>query len=401
MVNSNPFSVVKYEILETLQQQSISRVNLAKKLNLSKPTISENVAKLVDLGVVVEAGEGKAKKTGGRKPIILELNYSYEYIISIDLSFERPVCAVGNLSYTLLNEQEVCISEGDSTQARLDSITNTIESLIKNTAIEPKKIGVIVISTPGVIGEDGDYYFANIQFSKWTQIGLKQYLEEKYQIPVKMFNDVNLALIAEMEMGYGREYRNLIYISCGLGIGSGIALNRKIYEGEHFGAGEIGYFIDESTIQNGTNIEDLICLNSIIEKIKKDIKNGQKTLVSSSASNIEEIGFDDLVNAYEMNDPYIRMIFCDYIGKKLGIAIFNIVSLLDVGIVIFGGIYTRCSDEMFKGMKSVVSKGKFKEPKLKTSKFGSKGSTYGAIVEGTKTILKSVAELHEKKNGGI
>jgi len=378
----------KYSILKSLQKKSkVSRAELAKNLKLSKPTITDHVGQLIEKGIVQELGEGESSKTGGRKPILLEINENHRLIVSVDLSFKNPICAIANLKCELLHETTVLVHSTASKEERCEAIGKAIDSLLEQIPCTYEKIGSIVISSPGVVGKDEELYFANPQHSQWTNIGIKTYLASKYQGFVSVRNDVNLALAAEMEMGYGKEYNNLIYISCGLGLGSGIAFNRTIYEGESFAAGEIGAFMDQDSIQSGMSLEDEINMNTILKKIEDDLHNGQKSRVKELLNEGEAIQFYHVIAAYEQEDPYIKRIFYE-VGLKLGIAVANIVSLLDLGIVIFGGLYVVFSEDLLRGVKEITDKAKLINPVLKASSLKSKSSIYGSFVVGMEHIIQ-------------
>lgn len=383
---------IKFEILKyLLNKESCSRADIAAGLKLSKPAVSDNVSKLLDLGIVKEIGKGGVRNSSGKRPILLELVKSFKYIVVIDISFVNPVCAVGNLKYEMIDSSSINVGDIGSTE-RKALVYQVILDLLKKHKIAQIQVGAIIISTPGIIGSDGEYFFANAQFSKWTDIGLKQYLSERFMTPILLQNDVNMALTAEMALGHGKEYNNLVYISCGMGLGSSIALNRIIYAGEHYAAGEVGYFINESSVKKGITIEDEVSLNAILKKIKKDIECGKETILSRLAVNTEELQLSHLAAAYNMKDPYIRSVFSDYIGTKLGTAIYNIVSLLDINIVIFGGEYSVFFEEMFKGINKILKNLKYIQPKVKKTKLDTLGGLYGGLVTGTIVALNEIVK---------
>jgi len=379
----------KYKIMEKLlKSNKRSRVNLAKKLEISKAAVADNVNKLLEAGIILETGQGKASKVGGRKPIFLEINKAFCYIVSVDLSFENPVCAIGNLHYELLHDITLSVPAGAKEEKRLEAVGKAIDELLSKISISRERVGYIIISSPGVVGEDEILHFSSPQFSRWTGMNIKAYLKERYQVPVVVKNDVNMALLAEMEMGKGKGYGNLAYITCGLGIGSGIALDYKLYEGENFAAGEIGYFIDRSSLESGMNLEEEIHIGSILAEIEKDLKAGKDSVLQNIGGPLE---FSHLVEGYHQGDRYLKDVFYE-IGIKLGVAVANMVSLLDLRMVIFGGLYSEFHEDLLKGVERVVSKVEIINPVIETSLFRSKGSIYGSFIVGTEYVIRQCSE---------
>ena len=379
----------KYKILKSLSKNGCeSRVELAKKLKLSKPSITDNVNKLLESGVILESGEGEASKVGGRKPIMLEINATSKYIVSVDLAFKNPRCALGNLNHELLHEEIIEGNNFITEDERLAAIGQVVQLLLKKGNITIEKLGCIVLSLPGILKEDDTLKFSSPQFTKWTSLNIKEYLKREFTIPVIVKNDVNMALVAEMELGKRKQYQNIAYISCGLGIGSGIALKRKLYEGEHMAAGEIGYTIDMSSLETGANIEDTINVEAVLAKIRRDVADGMDTLLAKKTA---PISFDDIIEAYQQGDNYVKQIFYD-VGIRLGVAVANMVTLLDLGIVIFGGLYSEFFDDLLKGVNEVLNKVKIVDTVIETSVFGAQGSIYGAFIIGADYIMSMYSE---------
>ena len=379
----------KYKILKSLSKNRCeSRVELAKRLKLSKPSITDNVNKLLESGVILEIGEGEASKVGGRKPIMLEINATSKYIVSVDLAFKNPRCALGNLNHELLHEEIINGNNFETEDERLTALGEAVRLLLEKGNITKEKLGCIVLSLPGILKGDDTLKFSSPQFTKWTSLNIKEYLKTEFATQVIVKNDVNMALVAEMELGKRKQYQNIAYISCGLGIGSGIALQRKLYEGEHMAAGEIGYTIDMSSLETGANIEDTINVEAVLTKMRKDVADGVETLLSSKKA---PIGFDDIIEAYQQEDAYVKKVFYE-IGIRLGVAVANMVTLLDLGMVIFGGLYSEFFNDLLRGVNEVLGKVKIVDPVIETSVFGAQGSLYGAFIIGADYIMSLYSE---------
>ena len=118
------------------------------------------------------------------------------------------------------------------------TVLHALEKLIGQLIcpeVESIGIGVpsIVDSKEGVV-----YNVANIP--AWKEVPLKQLLEARFGIPVYVNNDSNCFALGVKNFGEGKPYSDMVGITLGTGVGSGIGINGRLYNGRNTGAGEIG-----------------------------------------------------------------------------------------------------------------------------------------------------------------
>lgn len=118
------------------------------------------------------------------------------------------------------------------------TVLHALEKLIGQLIcpeVESIGIGVpsIVDSKEGVV-----YNVANIP--AWKEVPLKQLLEARFGIPVYVNNDSNCFALGVKNFGEGKPYSDMVGITLGTGVGSGIVINGRLYNGRNTGAGEIG-----------------------------------------------------------------------------------------------------------------------------------------------------------------
>ena len=337
-----------------------SRSALAKLLGMSKSSVSANLAPLIDCGIIAELGEGEVSVAGGRKPQLISFNKEHKYIIAIDLNMTSPLFVLGNLKGEQLGEFSVNIEEDISQEDYLKMLENAVSLLISSRGIENTDICYIAVAAPGVFDEHSRLCSSNRNYRgvKWKTLDLRSLLEEKFNIPVFIKNDVKTAAWGEW-VNSPRKTDNMLYISRGVGIGTGLILEGRLYDGFNHAAGEIYNYIDSSSLKKEETVEDTVCLKWLLDKIENDISNGAKTVLANQMN----IGFDNIVAAYRAEDKYVLSVV-EEIADKLSILIANFVNLLDIDCVVLGGQYRKFAPTVIARFEEKFSKYCRRTPKI-------------------------------------
>lgn len=372
-------------ILDALFEKSISsRTDLSRDLLLSKPAIADNLNDLLTIGIVQECGEGEVAKGGGRKPRLLRFNKNHKYIIAIELNYKDPIFVLGNLKGDIFNEFSVKITENSNSQVRRELIKNAIHILLNSRDLCSDDLACIAISSPGVFPDKRELSFSNPQFKDWFDLDLPRFISEEFHVDVLLKNDVNMAAFGESKYGAGRNSQNMLYISCGIGLGSGLVLDSKLYEGRFNSAGEIFNNIDPAKLSEETNLEKSIFLSALIRKSQDSTKK--------KASYDEDFtDFNGVVKAYQDGNPDIIKHLED-IGVELGCTVSNIVNLLSIDTVIIGGEYVVFSDLLIKQIDRIVSTHCLFTPSIVPSELGHNAGIMGLFAISRENYFDSIVK---------
>ena len=124
----------------------------------------------------------------------------------------------------------------------LNNILNKIDNIFKRCK-ENNPAGIAVSGTGQINGMIGKVIGGNPIIPNWIGANLVKILEEKYNLPAVLENDVNCVALGEKWIGAGKDLSNFICLTIGTGIGGGIILNNQLFRGENFVAGEFGHIL--------------------------------------------------------------------------------------------------------------------------------------------------------------
>jgi len=207
---------------------SLSRAELARRLGLSKMTISQIVADLITERLIQETGEGSPTSTGGRRPILLELSSSWHYVIGLDIGLTNTVIAVAGLNGERVAQLRVPTSLMHDTASILTQVEELAGSVLARGNITKDKIVGVGISIRGLIDGRRGY----IVFSPaldWRDVPFRDLVQHRLGLPTILDNCTRVMAFGEKWHEKSNDIQNIFYVNLGYGIGSAIVMNGSIY----------------------------------------------------------------------------------------------------------------------------------------------------------------------------
>jgi glucokinase len=222
-----------------------------------------------------------------------------------------------------------------------DEVLGLIYSMI-DKIIDPDVKG-IGVGVPSVVDTAKGIVYNVINIPSWKKVYLKKLLEDRYKIPVKINNDANCFVLGEKYFGKGKSSVNLIGLTIGTGLGAGIIINNKLYEGVNCGAGEFGM------IPFKDDVIETYCSGQFFDKCYN--LSAAQLLKSKNNTRVNE--------AFSM------------FGKNLAEAIKIIMYSYDPGKIILGGSVSNSfplfSESMWNGIKTFPYKPTLRNLKIEVS----------------------------------
>lgn len=365
-------------ILDTLRfNGSMSRADLSRHLNMSFPAISSNVKGLLDAGYIMEIGTGN--NAMGRKSTMLAFNAQRGYIVGVDLGRFRIRMMLADLSGNEVASTEITNSanlSGDGKQS-IQLIHDQINRILEQTGKTKDDVLCIVIGIPGII-KDGRSFLAPFT-ENYLEQDMLETLQEAFEADVLLENCVNLGVIGEQWKGSGVNYQDILYIAYGVGLGSALIVDGKLYKGANSAAGEIGFMITDPTH---------------IDKQYDEIGSLEEALSRGKINNYLDSGkFDEeivkLIEWYKNGGNTYAKLIIDEIALHFGMALVNMCALLNPEVVIIaGGLGANLGKLFVDQWKKTLSNHVPFVPDLLLSELNHRETMLGAVMIG-------ITHIHE------
>ena len=213
------------------------------------------------------------------------------------------------IKYSLVSSDgEILSTDKIETEAEkgLENILNKIDNIFKRYK-ENNPVGIAVSGTGQINGMIGKVIGGNPIIPNWIGTNLVKILEEKYNLPTVLENDVNCVALGEKWIGAGKDLSNFICLTIGTGIGGGIILNNQLFRGENFVAGEFGHIL----IKKG-EFEQFASTTALIRLVKE---RTEKTLNGKEIFDLEKkeiVEYQEVISEWieNLTDGLSSIVYC-------------------------------------------------------------------------------------------
>lgn len=333
-------------VLDTIKNNSmISRADIANVTGLNKGTVSSLVTELLEEQLICESGPGES--SGGRRPVMLYFNHNAGYSIGIDLGVNYVLGILTDLQGNIFTETKVTFQQltYEEIEGKMREVIDLLISIVPEC---PYGVVGIGLGVPGTVSNEGEILLApNLN---WKNVHMQSILEKAYNIPVTVENEANAGAYGEMTFGAGKIYNNLIYVSAGIGIGTGIILSRSIYKGTNGFSGEMGHMtIQANGLKCRCGNEGCWELYASEQALLREAEKSDFCLPQSGT-----ITLDNLLFFAESGNEDAAKLFAK-IGKYLGIGLNNIINTFNPEQIILGNRLSTARKWIEKSMMDQVA----------------------------------------------
>lgn len=347
---------LKKKILGLLYHyHTLSGTSISSKIGVSFPTALSLLNELSELTFVETYGTGVS--SGGRKPNMYRLSENSMFIIACELGRYRAKMTIFNAhnqSVTSIADFETNIDDNDLDE----KIYANAKKLIAEYGINEKSIYGIGVTMPGLIDEIKGINHT-IKNEAYRNIGER--LETRFGKLVYINNDARMQAYGEYIFGKAKGHANAVIINWSWGIGMGMILNGKLYNGSSGFAGELSHtkLVDDGDLcicgKRGC-LETIGSSNFLVNNAVKEIQGDIVSQLTVAFKNrIHELQPEDIIAAAKSGDEY-SISLLNKIGLAVGKGLSFTIQLLNPEIIVLGGVVSKANRFVLTPIQQALNK---------------------------------------------
>jgi predicted NBD/HSP70 family sugar kinase len=357
-------------ILETIFREGpITRPEIAERTNISKPTVSAVVERLVEADLVQAAGERPGRR--GRTPLAFTVNSAAGIVIGVDIGSTRLRLSAVDIYGAVLKDLELETSRSGPREVE-EQITNAVRSIDRELGGRHGELLAMGVSTPGVVDPETSrvtslawHVSATGEFDSLATLG------NRFGVPVLVDNDVNCAAVGEKWRGLAGGVSTFVVISIGAGVGMGIVIQDELFRGFHGAAGEIGYLplardpFDAHHRKLG-GLEDEIAADGLVAAYRE-------------AGGTADAPAEVFERSRAGDAPAVEVI--ETVAQRIGLAIATVCAVIDPELVVLGGRIGGAPD-LLPAVRATVGRLLPLPTRIETSQLAERAALEGTLAMG-------------------
>lgn len=333
-------------------EERISRAEIARRLDLSRSTVSAIVSDLLSTGLVAEVGAGPSR--GGRRPIELQFQYDAYGLLGVDLGATHVAVALTNLRGEVRSFVERSCPVRTDPEAALALMTELCELGVSSWPGGRSRMVGIGVGVPSPVDPRQPDRLSELVVPAWRGRSVTEGLRRRFRLPILLDNDANLGALAERWWGSGRGAEDSVFIKVATGVGAGHIIGGRIYRGASGTAGEIGHVaIDPRGPRCVCGLSGCLVTyvgtEALLRRAGELVREGRlRSRLPRRGLTITAV--EDAALAGDEAALQVVREAADY----LGIAVAGMLNLLNPAVVTIGGSLARLGERLLAPLREAV-----------------------------------------------
>jgi glucokinase len=281
-----------------------------------------------------------------------------EIYLGIDIGGTKCAVVLGDASFSIKRKETFPTAVERGYQAIVQEFFRHADSMLEGFPRGSlKRIG---ISCGGPLDSQKGMIYSPPNLPGWDAVPVTELFAGRYGVPTALQNDANACALAEWMMGAGKGSRNVIFLTFGTGMGSGLILDGKLYSGTNDLGGEVGHvrLAPDGPVGFGkAGSFEGFCSGGGIARLARSVvseklEQGEPVAFCPSPEKIPEIDAKMVALAAHAGDPAAREII-SVSARCLGQGLAILIDILNPECIVIGSIYAR-NEMLFKPLVDQV-----------------------------------------------
>ncbi len=246
-------------------------------------------------------------------------------------------------------------------------VETTLNQILENAVglcqASPEPVEAIGVSCGGPLDSRNGVILSPPNLPGWDRIEINRLLKEKTGLPAYLCNDANACALAEWKFGAGQGTQNMVFLTFGTGLGAGLVLNGKLYEGTNGMAGEVGHIrlspIGPVGYGKAGSFEGF-CSGGGLAQLGRTLameqwQQGRTVGYCEGPAHAESITAKSIAEAAGAGDPTAIEVY-RLCGEMLGRGLSVLIDILNPECIVIGSVFQRSESLLRDAMEEVIRK---------------------------------------------
>lgn len=248
-------------------------------------------------------------------------------------------------------------------QQAIDRLFDAIGLLMQKHGLSAADVEAIGVSCGGPLNSREGIILCPPNLPGWVHVPITQMLQDAFGIPAYLQNDAKACALVEWKLGAGRGTRNMMFLTMGTGMGSGIIAEGQLLCGACDMGGEVGHirieddgpvgFGKHGSFEGFTSGGGIARLSR--QRALEALEAGKPFAFGQTREAIEALTTQDIAGFAKAGDADALAIF-DIAGEKLGKGLAYFVDILNPEVIVIGSIFVRCEALLRPSMEAVLKR---------------------------------------------
>ena len=275
-------------------------------------------------------------------------------IIGLDIGGTKCAVHIGSME-GVPHDTDITFPTPKGFPATWEKLQEAIGEAMVRDGLSSTDIAAIGISCGGPLDSAKGLVLSPPNLPMWDAIPITQIVSEKYGVPTYLMNDANACALAEWRFGAGQGSTNMLFFTMGTGFGCGMILDKRLYEGSCYMAGEVGHVTldpagHEAFGKRGS--WEAYCGGNGIKQYAT-LQAKKREWRDCGLNYRKDFSVKSLATAAKAGDPFALKIFEDT-GRRLGQGLGMMLDVLNPDTIVIGSIFERCEKFIRPAMEEAM-----------------------------------------------
>ncbi len=327
-------------MLSALGGGALTQADLARATGLAASTVSGLVHELADAGELVLERSG-----GGRGAQLVRLPVPSGVVVGLDNGRHHLAAAVVDLSGEILADERMRIPGGLTAAESMAELDGLLAKVLIRAGKQRADVRCGALALPAPVDISSGRVGSLEILPRWGGVDPAVLAREVLGFPVSVHNDTNVGAIGEARRGAGRGVSHFAYIWISEGLGAGLVLNDSLYAGVSGIAGELGHTLQRAETGALCRCGNRGCLETVVST------PAVIRLLEAQLGHISS--FDEVLDRIAAGDSLCRRVLAQT-GRHIGVAVTNLVNLLNPQRVIIGGELSSAGEVLLEPISEMI-----------------------------------------------